>query len=211
MSYFDLIGKELITRRNIDGITKRLALLEQEKKRLELEKQEEFEKLLEKRKRRFNYGSFFMDFTPARYILETKSWVATGPAIKIQFEYLRTEKLRHGRGTITEVVYGYYWPGCGCKMEARLEGVGRYAISFLTPKGIFEEVQTALDGFLGSITKDGGELRCPRCQTCNEELDYLCEGYEEAQKWRTPRTSIVEQGQLTTDYVVVGNEVRRWV
>lgn len=104
--------------------------------------------------------------------------VISGPAYEIVLDYVdifsMSLTLYYPWRRHVVVEYSFRWPNCGCQMHDSMhlhdDDSGDYVIDC---------VKRALSRFLGARIEDG-ELRCPKCQVCEMDLDYECEGYEES-------------------------------
>ena len=130
----------------------------------------------ELRNKIFNYGSFDMVILPKRRlntikILEGKSAVVTFTSLKIISGGWRNNSY------IKSIEYGYLWPNCGCELHTSDDVLGRRVRKI---QGIIPYLQEFMVSFLSDQTNwETKELKCPRCQVCDDELDFMCEGYEE--------------------------------
>jgi hypothetical protein len=77
---------------------------------------------------------------------------------------------------ISSILYNYTWPECGCKFSSREDSIARRGVS---TKDAVPFVIDFISEFMGDIVGKRGELYCPRCQTCDETVDYMCEGFVE--------------------------------
>lgn len=100
---------------------------------------------------------------------------STMPPHKIFVNYIKTYGMHdHQFMPHTIVEYCFLWPNCGCKMFGSLHLTGRDE-----EKDVVEQVKLEIGDLLGVMLRDYGEFRCPKCQVCSQELDHLCDGYED--------------------------------
>jgi hypothetical protein len=130
-----------------------------------------------------------------------------GNPYKVSLDYIKVYEMSYywhddtpGFQTHHIVEYCFLWPSCGCKMYSSLhltgikvEGqvplllklhIARWGQKedevYPYPEGeiILSNIKQEIGDLFGQQIFDG-ELRCPKCQTCSQELDYLCDGFEE--------------------------------
>jgi hypothetical protein len=103
--------------------------------------------------------------------------VTYGAPYRVSLDYIKIFEMSYGYGLSYSyrkhliVEYCFLWPHCGCKIYGSLHLHNR-------DDDVVNAIEQEIGDLLGQQVFDL-EFRCPKCQTCSTELDYLCDGFEE--------------------------------